>query len=218
MTENRAFQLAIVLSIVLHSVLFLRLPGMPFLPNRRPLKSIKISYYKIKELPKKEVARKKVESIVRKLPDIRKEEILKPPKTVAKKAVRPKVRPGRVAATKEVKEKRFEVVIEEEKDDVKRATYIGYYRAVREKIRRYADRNYPRRRGMGHGDVFLSFIVTSSGELLQVKVVEERSVNSPVLRNLAINSIRDASPFPPFPRGMSQYQITFNVIISYESQ
>jgi len=215
MTENKTFQLAIVLSIALHSVLFLRLPGMPFLPSRRSLESIKITYYKIKESPKKKVVRKKVESIVRKLPDIRKEEILKPPKTVAKKAVKPKARPGRVAVTKEVK---FEKVIEEEKDDVKRATYIGYYRAVREKIRRYADRNYPRKRGMGYGDVFLSFVVTSSGELLQVKVGEERSVNSPALRNLAINSIRDASPFPPFPKGMSQYQITFNVIISYESQ
>ncbi len=169
-------------------------------------------------MPKKEAFIKKVEPIVEDLPDVRKEEILKSPKAAAKKEVRPKVRPERVVAAKEVKEKRFEKVIEEEKDDAKRATYISYYHAVRERIRKFADRNYPRKRRLGQGEVFLSFVVASSGELLQVRVVNEKSAESFALRNLAINSIRDASPFPPFPKGMSQYQITFNVVISFESQ
>ena len=66
--------------------------------------------------------------------------------------------------------------------------------------------------------MFLSFVVASSGELLLVKVIDERSARSPTLRKIAINSVRDASPFPSFPKGMSQYQITFNVIISFESR
>lgn len=218
MAENKTFQLAVIVSIIAHSVIFLGVPDMPFLPSRRSLESIKISYYKIKELPKKETFVKKVEPIAKDLPDVKKEEILKPPKTVAEKAVKPKVEPERIAAAKEVKEKRFEKVIEEEKDDAKRATYISYYRAVRERIRKFADRNYPRKRSLGQGEVFLSFVVASSGELLQVRVVNEKSIESFALRNLAINSIRDASPFPPFPKGMSQYQITFNVVISFESQ
>ena len=191
---------------------------MPFVPSKRSLQSIKIAYYKIKEEPK---VKKTVEPIAKKLPDIKKEEISNPPKKTAikKKQVAQK-KPKRVAAHKKVEaeEKRFEKVIEEEKDDAKKATYISYYRSVREKIRQYADRNYPRRKRLARGEVFLSFVVTSSGELLLVKVIDERSARSPALRNIAINSVRDASPFPAFPKGMSQYQITFNVIISFESR
>jgi len=71
-------------------------------------------------------------------------------------------------------------------------------------------------RSTGQGEVFISFTVTSSGELLQVMIVDKRSIPDSLLRDIAINSIRDASPFPPFPQGMNQYQITFNVIISFE--
>ena len=218
MSENKTFQIALLVSIVVHSVFFLGLPHMPFVPSKRSLQSIKIAYYKIKEEPK---VKKTVEPIAKKLPDIKKEEISNPPKKTAikKKQVAQK-KPKRVAAHKKVEaeEKRFEKVIEEEKDDAKKATYISYYRSVREKIRQYADRNYPRRKRLARGEVFLSFVVTSSGELLLVKVIDERSARSPALRNIAINSVRDASPFPAFPKGMSQYQITFNVIISFESR
>lgn len=218
MTENKAFQLAVLASIIIHSVLFLGIQGMPFLPSKQPPNNIKVTYYKIKETPEKKVIARKVEPILKKLPDIKKEEILNPPKTIAKKAVKPKAESKPVITAKAAEEKIFEKVVEEEKDDAKRATYISYYHAVREKIRRYADRNYPRNRNLGRGEVFLSFVVASSGELLQVSVVDRKSLNNITLRKLAINSIRDASPFPPFPKGMGQYQITFNIAISFESQ
>ncbi|MFC1621207.1 energy transducer TonB [Candidatus Omnitrophota bacterium] len=218
MSENKTFKIALLVSVAAHSVFFLGLPHMPFVPSKRLLRDVKIAYYKIKEAPK---VKKQVEPIVRKLPDIKKEEISSPPKKIAvkkKQAVQKK--PKQVAAHKKAKakEKRFEKVIEEEKDDAKKATYISYYRSVREKIRQYADRNYPREKRLIKGEVFLSFVVASSGELLLVKVVDERSAQSPALRKIAINSVRDASPFPAFPKGMSQYQITFNVIISFESR
>jgi len=89
---------------------------------------------------------------------------------------------------------------------------------VREKIRRFADENYPGFRNLGKGEVYVSFVVTSSGELLQVRVVDDKSINNTVLRNIAVNSVRDASPFPTFPEGMGQYRITFNVIISFENR
>ena len=47
-------------------------------------------------------------------------------------------------------------------------------------------------------------------------IIDRRSADDSLLRNIAINSVKDASPFPVFPQGMNQYQITFNVIISFE--
>ncbi|MBU1853597.1 MAG: TonB C-terminal domain-containing protein [Candidatus Omnitrophica bacterium] len=222
MSNNKTFQLAIIVSIVVHSILFMGLPRMSFLPSMRPLENLKIVYCKIKEEPKIE---KKLEPIVNKLPDIKKEEIFEPPKAPPLKYNKPEPKPVTKSDSQvqveqvekvKVEEKKFERVIEEEKDDAKRATYISYYRAVREKIKRSANQLYPKNRYLGEGEVVLSFIVASSGELLQVRLIEERSINSSLLRKIAVSSIQDASPFPPFPEGMDQYQIVFNVVLAFE--
>jgi len=219
MSENRAFKFALLASILFHSVFFLTVPEMPFMPTRRSLEKIKITYYKIKEEPeKKKISSRKKKPIVRKLPKVTKEQVLKPPKDLAKKSRKAKREKRTTVALEKVKEKKFETVVKEEKDKRKKATYINYYRAVRERIRKHADRNYPKNRDLGEGEVFLNFIVSSSGELLQVRVVNRKSVKNPELREIAIDSVRDASPFPPFPKGMSQYRITFNLIISFEPE
>ncbi|MBU1007286.1 MAG: TonB family protein [Candidatus Omnitrophica bacterium] len=219
MAENKIFQFALLVSILLHFVIFIGLPRMPFMPSPRSLQTVKITYYDIREEPKKKMSAKKTEPIVKKLPDVTKKEILEPPKTAEKKAenLKPRPVPRKTASIEDAKEKTFAKVIEEERDISKKATYISYYKAVRERIREWADENYPKNKRLAQGEVFLSFIVASSGELLQVRVVDEKSSSIPFLRNIAINSIRDASPFPAFPEGMSQYQITFNVIISFEA-
>jgi TonB family protein len=111
---------------------------------------------------------------------------------------------------------KFEAVVNQEKNSGRKTTYIGYYRSVREKIRYYADRNYVKEGTSTQGEAFLSFVVASNGELLHIMVIDNRSSADSALRDIAINSIRDASPFPAFPQGMNQYQITFNVIISFE--
>jgi TonB family protein len=216
MNENRSFHVALLFSILVHSVFFTGVPRMPFLPSRKATEQLKITYYKIKKEPKKEAVSKKSPPILEKLPEIKKEEILKKPKAPAKAKVQTGPSSRRVIAIKKQKEKRFETVVKEEQDEVKRATYISYYRAVREKIRQHADRNYPKRRSLEEGEVHLFFVVSSSGELLQVAVLDKKSVPDSLLRSIAINSVKDASPFPIFPKGMRQYQLTFNVVISFE--
>jgi len=226
MTENKNFQFAVLISMLIHFSLFLGMPHNPFLPNKRSLYSIKITYCKVKEIkveePKKLIGIKPetIRPIVKNLPEIKKEDMLK--KTEPKpqpKSEKKEPEVSKQAGTqliKEVKEKKFEAIIDEEENTVRKATYISYYRAVREKIRECADRKYPKDRSSGEGEVFLSFVVASNGELLQVKVVDSKSIDDSLLRDIAINSIRDANPFSAFPQGMNQYQITFNVIISFE--
>ena len=217
MYDGKSFKIAVIVSVLLHSVLFFSVPKMSFFPSRRSLENMKITYYKIKQEPKpKTIARKKMEPVAEKLPEIKKEDMLKPPKPAEKEIKKVERVARHIEPFEKKEEKKFEAVVKEEKDDAKKATYISYYRAVREKIKRYADRNYLRNRRLGEGEIFLSFVVASSGELLQAKVVAARSVDDPLLRNIGMNSIRDASPFPSFPKGMSQYQITFNVIIAFE--
>ncbi|MBU4458129.1 MAG: TonB family protein [Candidatus Omnitrophica bacterium] len=218
MSENKTFQLAIVVSILAHSAFFLGVPNIPLAPSKKSLDKLTITYYKIKKtVEEKKLVEKKPEAVVSKLPEIKKEEILAPPKPVAEKPKNIRKKISQTTATEPIKEKRFEKVIEEEKDSARKAAYISYYKAVREKIKHHADKNYPRTRRLGEGEVFLSFVVASSGELLQVKVVDSKSEKNTMLREIAINSLRDASPFPSFPKGMSQYQITFNIIIFFES-
>ena len=218
MSENKTFQLAVVVSLIIHSVFFLGVPTIPFSPTKKSLDKLTITYYKLKKIvAEKKLVGKKPEPIIRKLPEIKKEEILAPPKPVAKNPKKVRKTVSQTTDPNAVNEKMFEKVIEEEKDSAKKAAYISYYKAVREKIKNQADKNYPRTRHLGKGEVFLSFVVTSSGELLQVKVVDNKSARNAMLREIAINSLRDASPFPSFPKGMSQYRITFNIIISFES-
>ncbi len=217
MYDGKSFRVAVIVSLLIHSALFFSVPSMSFFPSRRSLENLKITYYKIKEEPKpKTIARKKAEPVAQKLPEIKKEEMLRPPPPAKKEVKKVKPATRHVKPVEKKEEKKFEAVVKEEKNDARKATYINYYRAVREKIKRHADRNYLRNRRLGEGEVFLSFVVASNGELLQARVITERSVDDPLLRNIGINSIRDASPFSSFPKGMSQYQITFNVIIAFE--
>ncbi len=243
MYENKTLQLAALISILLHFAILLSAPYMGVLPERQPIKPIKVAYFKIEEHPEKLIDQKSEKLVVQKqespyhqvlppmspeaLPDVRKEDIVNPPFNPQPADKQEQVRKeeptvetiGSGSSSRAViggKGKKFETVVNDEKDNGKKATYIGYYRLVREKIRYYADKNYIKEGSASEGEIFLSFVVTSRGELLHIMIIDRRSAEDSLLRNIAIDSVKDASPFPAFPQGMNQYQITFNVIISFE--
>lgn len=237
MYDTKSLQLAVLISIFLHFTIFLSAPYIGVLPEKEAFKPIKVAYFKPEELKEKELPKKLVGGKPSKrelfppvspeaLPEVRKEDIVNPPledmpfaKPLEAKKEEPTVETiisGSSGGIMQGKGKKFEAVINEEKDSIKKAAYIGYYRLVREKIRYYADRNYIKEKSASQGEVFLSFVVTSKGELLHIMIMDNRSAKDLLLRDIAINSVRDASPFPAFPQGMKQYQITFNVIISFE--
>lgn len=92
-------------------------------------------------------------------------------------------------------------------------SYISYYQIVREKIRRSAYQNHNRNE---EGEVYLSFIVSSDGILKAVQVIEEKSRLTPYLRETALRSINQATPFPTFPKELNYPQLSFNVLISFK--
>ncbi len=92
-------------------------------------------------------------------------------------------------------------------------SYINYYQIVREKIRRSAYQNFTHNET---GEVYISFIISNDGLIKDVRLVGEKTSANDYLKNIALSSVNDASPFPNFPKELDYPQLSFNIIISFE--
>lgn len=92
-------------------------------------------------------------------------------------------------------------------------SYITYYQIVREKIRRCAYQNYTHNET---GEVYISFIISNDGYIKGARLAEEKTTANDYLKEIALRSVRDASPFPNFPKELDYPQLSFNIIISFE--
>ncbi len=66
------------------------------------------------------------------------------------------------------------------------------------------------------GKVYLTFVLASNGSLKQVQVIDHKTFANKYLRKVALKSIRESSPFPPFPIGFNYPEFTFNLLISFQ--
>ncbi len=93
--------------------------------------------------------------------------------------------------------------------------YLTYHEQVRDKIRKrayyYVDN--PR---FEAGEVYLTFVLSSNGELKDVQIIHERSRANSFLKSVGLRSIKESVPFPPFPKDLKYPDLTFNVVISFE--
>lgn len=88
---------------------------------------------------------------------------------------------------------------------------FNYYRLILGKIRQFAKLNQPKG---SRGEVSLNFSLTLDGNLAgEPKVTDATDVS---LIDCAIQSIKKASPFPPFPKEIEGAEKTFKVSLSYE--
>lgn len=94
-----------------------------------------------------------------------------------------------------------------------RPQYLNYYQIVRERIKLCAYRNYI---GDSTGEVFIRFTLASNGQLKANQVIDERSQAGNFLKQIALKSIRDAAPYPAFPKEIIHSELKFNTIISFE--
>ncbi|MFH1995502.1 MAG: hypothetical protein ABIJ27_00725 [Candidatus Omnitrophota bacterium] len=89
-----------------------------------------------------------------------------------------------------------------------------YYQAVRDKIKTTLRNNY-----IGSpedGEVYLVFTLLSDGSINRYHIDEESSTQDRFLIEVAELSLVDAAPFPKFPNGLPQKNITFNVVVSFK--
>lgn len=98
-------------------------------------------------------------------------------------------------------------------DKINNPSYLNYYQIVREKIKRAAYQNYAQAET---GEVYICFIIFSEGQLGEIKLNDDKTNATSQLCDVALRSVREASPFPVFPTTLEYPQLTFNVIISFE--
>jgi len=233
-SENSILKIAVIASCLTHGFIFLqRLPSSDAL-RERLVRKIEISYVKPEkeaELSAKVITPKR-ESLA-KLPSQVFLQKISPPRyeendagSAGQGQVRKLTRPTLPKRTEFAKPafpkpdimltKRkvtLSAIAAPEADKIKNPVYLNYYQFVREKIKKAAYQNYVHTE---EGEVYLSFSVEKGGSLKGVRLAEEKSSGNEYLRGIALSSIKDAAPFPPFPRELDYPELTFNVIISFE--
>ena len=93
--------------------------------------------------------------------------------------------------------------------------YIGYNDRIRDKIRNRAY-FYIDDPQFQQGEVYLTFIVTSDGNLKDLQIIGERTHANDYLRAVGLRSVKESSPFPPFPASLKYPELSFNVVISFQ--
>lgn len=231
MISNRPFLTAVFISLVAHTVILLQ--NTNFLPkdNKKDNKpeKLQISYLDNSKQPRQlnqdkktlEVKREpflKLSSMITAAkiappPFIDKQEVFKRNReTIQRESsfIRPALtKPDIIAVKKKITLPAIDI------DKSNNPSYISYYQIVREKIKRAAYRNYTR---IEIGEVYLSFVISGDGYIRELRIVDEKSSLSPYLKEIALNSLKDASPFPNFPKDLDYPQLSFNVVISFEAE
>lgn len=214
MLADRPFKIALLISVTTHATAFFSNPlNLSKFSIQKAIRQIEVTYCQIKETSKPSVSesstsiREKIE--VKKTVPLAKD-------LEVKKDLISKLKEGLIEEKPII---RRDVAIKDDSlQDMtemgKRVEYLNYYQIVREEIRRCAYRNYSR--GFAEGEVYISFVLFPNGQLKEAKIIDEKSIRVPFLKEIALKSIRDASPFPPFPKDISSSQLSFNVIISFE--
>lgn len=228
MFSDRAFQITLIVSFLVHGALLMQNSSLHLFSEQKD-KEVVVKY--IKTPPKEKVKWEAKEA--RPEPQKREPFLKIPPKiTLQKQAPPPFVDKESLAkinktapATRPFFDKpafiKPDVIAIKKKitlpaidmNKINNPVYINYYQIVREKIKRAAYSNYT---STETGEVTVSFVVSDNGYLKDMRMVEEKSNSSLYLREIAIRSIKDASPFPAFPRELDYPQLSFNLAITFE--
>ena len=93
--------------------------------------------------------------------------------------------------------------------------YFKYSDLIRDKIKQKAY-HYIDHPQFADGEVSLTFSLSSSGILKQLRIVDGKTIANDYLRSVGLRSIKESSPFPSFPRDLPYPELSFNVVISFE--
>ncbi|MBL8012426.1 MAG: hypothetical protein JNN05_01125 [Candidatus Omnitrophica bacterium] len=98
-------------------------------------------------------------------------------------------------------------------EKINNPNYANYYSLVRARIKQRAYFNYS---DNYIGEVYLTFILTNDGVLKELQILENRTTAQQFLRTIGLKSVKEAAPFPPFPKELNYPELTFNVVISFQ--
>lgn len=92
--------------------------------------------------------------------------------------------------------------------------YVDYYQTIREMIRRSLIKNYSSY--YREGGVRVVFTVSRTGACDSVEIDGAKSSNDAMLRKIAIDSVRGASPYPQFPKEFNLPVLSFDLQITFK--
>ena len=228
--RNRAIRIFFIISIALHA--FIAFSFTDIFPKKTPERRIEVDLKKIKE---ESVKSFKVPPMPKKIKQISYNQEtynLTPikeveyqvkyrqyPKTIVESIKETKYRPILVASISNFFPKHYDFnndfnKINKNSTKGKDSPLLYYQQLIKEKIEE--NKRYPlfaRNRGI-EGLVWLKFIILRNGHVRDIKVV--KSSPHQVLDRAAVESIKKANPFPPFPEGLKESSLIINICLRFE--
>lgn len=210
-----SFKVALIVSAVGHSLIILPILNTQLFQEKGAVKGPPVvEYIQLREEKEFKAAKvEKIEKLVKSQPDAKPSgnaglELKN--KADVKSSIVPSLNTkGEVKRVAQELAKK-QTVIENSKD------YINYYRLIREKIRQRLKENYSGYQG--EGGVSLIFILARSGALLGFDIDADSSTDNKTLRKIATTSLKEASPFPPFPKAFNTARMSFNLTITFKKK
>lgn len=211
---DNTFKIALAVSLAVHTLILAASPYVKAPHFEKKSEKLEVTY--IRPKPKPEI--KKIEPQPFKELKIQAKE---PPPFIEKqdflKVIKPDIKKPELELSKlnDGASKRKITLPPVGTEKIRNPTYLSYYQAIREKIKRVAYQLYTRQ---DKGEAYLSFLVSSDGKLKGIRLIEEKSSDNQYLRDISVRSIQNASPFPAFPKDLPYPELSFNVIISFETE
>ena len=100
-------------------------------------------------------------------------------------------------------------------ESINKKDYATYYEAIREKIKEKLKKNYTYH--YKEGDVSIFFVLNFDGSLAKIDIESANSTNDRDLVDIASRSVKQASPFPHFPKTLPLSKMAFNIKISFKA-
>jgi hypothetical protein len=215
------FRNAIIISLAIHLVILNPFRGPHLFRQRDKQKTLVVNYVILKEVKKILAEKRPVEVNIS--PETQRVEIKKEADVKMETQARPdkakEAPPAPGARPEEGKGRTKEALKEAVKKETRiKSTkeYVSYYSLIREKIRRRLKENYT---GYAkEGDVHLTFTLSSDGTLLTRGVETARSTDDKALVDIALQSLRESSPFARFPKALTVPRMSFSVLISFRKR
>jgi len=202
MLKSTVFRAALAISLSLH--IFAVSAGGLFRgkPPVEKEREIEVAYL-LAETPEEVINEEIIENLPKEY-DLRKEELRQ---SAREKKV---AEDGSVKAEGALSEEQYL----EQKELERLEEYIQYYELIREKIKKLVARNY--RASRKEGAVEVAFVLDKKGALKNVSVDDANSAPCEALRETALKSIKQCSPFPPPPEALGKRDITFSLAIIFK--
>mgnify|MGYP001558643426 CR=1 FL=1 len=233
MSENRNFPWALALSLSAHILVLFSLSALNILPKDKIIKEIEVNYLRIKPAVL-EKTRPKMKS----RDNLDKLSLSQPlslsarnkfsedslPFSGARRDKMPAMSPetpqkpvlGKIEFSPHAPINLSDVRMESSLKLAQNPVYLTYNNFLRERIRRCLYNKFSE--VSDEGVVCLKFALKADGALLEYRVIDEKSQASERLKRMAVEGLRDASPFPPLPKELDLSLATFSVIIHFIEQ